>query len=114
MSLPAQTTQATKAGTSSNSTNETKADSYPTRQEIAQFMDAIHTAKAHGDVHDIPCIDAATKIVRHFNQGRSLKGLEEVGYFVYDGVKVFEEGRRVEAMRKDALTSEDKVFGGKK
>lgn len=71
---------------------------------------AIHSALP-GD--EMPGVEASRKIIEHFNRGR-MAGVESVGYFIYEGVKVFEEGKREASEARDALTCEDKVFGGKK
>lgn len=42
-----------------------------------------------------------------------MSGVETTGYFVYQDVKVFIEGQREAAEKRDALTSNDKIFGGK-
>lgn len=80
---------------------------YPTREELGLFLDEIHMAKASGED-----IEAPRKIILHFNRN-NMKGFDSVGYFVYDTVKIYEAGRKEEAKKQDALTSEQKVFGGK-
>lgn len=62
---------------------------------------------------EMPGVEADRKIIEHFNRGK-MAGVDAVGYFVYEGVKVFEAGKREESERREALTAEERVFGGKK
>lgn len=43
-----------------------------------------------------------------------MPSVDETGYFIYQDVKVFERGKRDEALTREALTVEERVFGGKK
>lgn len=85
---------------------------FPSREELGIFFDAVHTAVHSVAPGEMPGIEASRKIVEHFNRGR-MAGIDSVGYFIYEGVKVFEEGRRDASEKNDALTTEDKVFGKK-
>lgn len=59
---------------------------------------------------EMAAVEAPRKIIEHFNRGR-MDGIDTVGYFVYEGVKVFEEGKRESAEAKEARTAEEIVFG---
>lgn len=80
---------------------------------MGEFFDAIHRAINEVGPGETPAIEASRKIVEHFNRGRAIHGFEKAGYFVYQGVKIFEEGKRHGAETRDARTQEDCVFGGK-
>ncbi len=42
-----------------------------------------------------------------------MHGFERVNYFVYENVKVYEEGKRLESEKVDKLTTEQIMHGGK-
>lgn len=85
---------------------------FPSREELGVFFDLVHNAANSSLPGETPGIEAPRKIIEHFNRGR-MAGIDSVGYFIYEGVKVFEEGKRLEAEKRDALTAEEKVFGKK-
>lgn len=58
-----------------------------------------------------PCIEVARKIVAHFNRG-AMPAFDEVGYFLFHNVKVFERGKRQQAEARDARTLEEAKFQG--
>lgn len=87
-------------------------DSVPSKEEMGVFYDALYRAKNSTLPTEMPAIEATYKICHHLNRA-SFQGVEQAGYFVYEGVKVFIEGRRQEAERRDNLTCEEKVFQGK-
>lgn len=52
---------------------------------------------------EMPEIEVPRRLIEHFNQGR-MKGVEEAGYFIYNGVKVYEKDKRKEFKEKDSRT----------
>lgn len=85
----------------------------PTREDLAFFFDCVHAAINSTPRGEMPVIETSRKIIDHFNRGPAQKGFDAVGYFVYEGVKVFEEGKRQSFEANDRLTSEQKTFGTK-
>ena len=49
-------------------------------------------------------------MILHYTKSAGLRG-SDTGYFVFQGVKVFEKGKRAEAEARDRLTTEDKLHG---
>lgn len=93
----------------------TKATSEPeavTTADMTSFYDVLHTAQAVTPAGEIPACEAPRKVIAHLLQHK-MKGFDDVGYILFQGVKVFEQGKREEAERKDGLTTEQKVFQGK-
>ena len=89
-------------------------DTFASREEINDFLNqvAVHTALQTGEM---PSMETNRKIVEHFNRSpQAVKGFEEAGYFVYAGVKVYEQGKRKAAEDRDNLDMEQKIFGAKK
>lgn len=115
MSNQAPMTHATKAGTSPSFESETKPakPEFATEAIIADFFKRLHDAKNEVMPPEVPTMEAPKIIISHFNQGLAAAGVKKAGYFIYQGVKVFEEGRRAEAETRDSLTTEDKMHGGK-
>lgn len=64
-----------------------------TQAEINSFLDKVALK-----LHDIlpnqepPSIETTRQVIEHYNRGR-MKGFETAGYFVFNGVKVYEEGK---------------------
>lgn len=86
---------------------------YPTKEELAQFYDSLHAAKVEGAVTGtVPAMEVSRKMVEHFLRGK-MAGFERVYYFVYDGVKVFEAGKREEGERIERLTQDQVLHGDK-
>lgn len=123
--------QATKAGTSNSSLKNkvepsaisessevfhdglTTENRGPSQNELNNFLSEVAMRRAMAVNGCLPEIEASRRIVEHFNRN-SLKGFDDVGYFIMDGVKVFEEGKTEEAKKRDSLTMEEKNFGGKR
>lgn len=82
-----------------------------TREEMAAFFDAVHHAKMAAVPGEFPATEAPRKIVLHYNR-TNMAAVETTGYFVFNDVKVFIEGAREAAEKRDALTSSQAVFGG--
>jgi hypothetical protein len=79
---------------------------------LGLFLDSVIRAKQLALPGDWPWVEAERGIIDHFLRGQT-EGFEQIGYFIYQDVKVYERGRREEADARDALTSEDKNFGKK-
>lgn len=81
----------------------------PSREDLNRFMERVAIAKdaagAPGPGRELPEIEVPRRVIAHFNR-QSMKGFDDVGYFIYQGVKVFEFGKREEAARRDARTME--------
>lgn len=58
----------------------------------------------------MPFVEAPRNIIEHFNRGR-MDGFDEAGYFVHNGVRVYEEGKSKAVIDRDALTCSERVFG---
>ena len=82
------------------------------RDELNNFLENIAVAKTMGAPGISPEIEASRKIVELYNKA-NLKGFDDVGYFLFEGVKVFESGRADEAKKKEAVTTEERNFGNK-
>lgn len=107
-------TQDTKAGTSNNLVNETLKENnskHATRADINEFLDDVSTAIQAKVGDEMPCVEANKRIIEHYNRG-SMQGFKDVGYFIFNGVKVFEKGKVDEFVNKDKLTMEQVVFRG--
>lgn len=115
MSQP-QTTPTMKRSTSKNLLGEeiakNKKSSKVSREMLNEFYDAIQDAELAGipDDDDMPWVEAPREIIEQYNRN-SMKGFEEGPlYFVFQGVKVYEAGRREEAIKRNSLTLEKKLF----
>lgn len=82
----------------------------PDQNELNEFIANLSHVRSYGGAN--PEMEASRSIVEHFNQG-NIQDFDKVGYFIYQGVKVFEAGKVADAKRRDALTTEERVFGGK-
>lgn len=108
--------QATKHTTSNNLLKD-KAEGNqtvrlgPTRDELNQFLEDVAVQKALSG-SEFPEIEAPRVIIEFYNKG-NIKGFDDAGYFIFDGVKVFEAGKKEDAKRKESLSMEEKIFGGR-
>lgn len=100
-------TPVTKAGTSKTSTKELG----PTRNELNLFHEAVAIALESKAPGQVPEIEAPRVIIEHFNR-QNLKGFEDAGYFMFQGVKVFEEGRVDDVKKREAKSIEERLHGG--
>lgn len=83
-----------------------------TQSEINEFHDQVTIAVSDRIGREVPEIEVERKVLEHFNRGR-MKGIDDVGYFIYQGVKCYEKGKMEDAQRKDGLTMEQVLHGGK-
>lgn len=72
----------------------------PTQSELNEFHDSLLVAKSSALPGEMPDIETSREIAAYFNRG-NLKGLDAAGYFVLNGVKVYEAGRREAADKHD-------------
>ncbi len=85
---------------------------HPTNEELGAFYAALNHEKSKWDGSTILAMEAPRKIIEHI-LGTRMTGFDAVHYFVYEGVKVFEQGKRAEGERIENLSSDDKTFGRK-
>lgn len=60
----------------------------------------------------VAAMETPRKMIEHFLRAQ-IAGFEKTYYFIYDNVKVFEEGKREEGERIENLSSEERMHGGK-
>jgi len=58
----------------------------------------------------VPCVEASRKIVEFYNRA-NIKGFDKAGYFMFQGVKVYEKGKREEADARDNRSTEEVNHG---
>lgn len=75
-------------------------------------MGQVVNAQRNAQPGVMPSIEVSRKLIEHFNRGQ-MAGIDAVGYFVFQNVRVIEEGKRAESDARDALTQEEKAFGKK-
>ena len=103
------TTPGMKAGTS---TKNLEAVEGPTRDELNLFHEKIAIAHETKEGDQLPEIEVPRKIINYYNR-HSIKGFDKAGYFIYQGVKVFEIGKREELRDRDSMSIEVLVHGQK-
>lgn len=97
-----------KAGTSNNllgnQIEENNRDKgVVTHAEINQFLDAVTRAKMFPDLKDgevIPSVEVSRHVCAYYN--KDMAAFDKVGYFTFNGVNVYEEGKKEEAQKRDA------------
>lgn len=78
------------------------------------FLESVANACALGPQEEaLPWVEAPRLIIEYINRGR-LAGFDSVGYCIFNGCKVYEEGKRQAAIDKEKLTTEEMLFGKKK
>ena len=81
------------------------------REEINAFLDSLYDAEMNGEREEdgMPWVEAPRSIIEHYNR-KSLAGFDDgPQYFILEGVKVYEEGKREIALAK-CQTLEQKLF----
>lgn len=59
-----------------------------------KFLTDLANAMAEGPTEDdIPHLEAPRPVIEHFNR-RSMTAFDQVGYFIFQGVRVYEEGKK--------------------
>jgi len=102
------TTPTTKNTTSNNSSSEPpekvvelKPEVTPTIKALPdamnEFLSEVFKAKLNNPKNGGE-VEADLSVIHYYNPGAMMRGFEDAGYFVYDGVKVFQKGvpRKVE------------------
>lgn len=79
-------------------------------EDVNMFLDSIARALHEEQGEGMPEIEAPRKIIEYYNRG-SINGFEKAGYFIFQGVKVFEDGKKAERSHEDKISCEQKVFG---
>lgn len=107
--------QDTKAGTSSNSTNEasTPKSEFANPAEINEFLDKVALAGMNKRPNEMPVVEASKKVIKHYNRGSMFQGFETAGYFIFNGVKVVLEGTMSDVDKKESESLEHKMHGTK-
>ncbi len=113
-----QTTQDTNPGTSKTllaaemRLNNRKGG--PTRQALNEFLDDVAQAMIDGAEagEALPSVETSREIVQYYNK-TNMAGFDTAGYFIFQGVKVYEKGTKEAVDKRDNLTIEEKLFGAK-
>ncbi len=113
------TTQGTKNGTASNAIGaelmRNKDSEGLSREEINLFLNEVSDArdewmrKGRGP---LPEIEVDRKVIERFNRS-GMDSFDETLCFIYQDVKVFEKGKKEEALRRENMTMEEKIHGRK-
>lgn len=74
------------------------------------FLEQVATAASLGGDGDLPHVEAPRHICEHINRGK-MKGFDEVGWSIFNGVKVFEEGRREQVLEREATDARLRAQG---
>jgi len=83
-----------------------------TRAEKNNFLTLIAEAmEEYKPGQPMPEIEVPRKVIEHFNRSH-MGNFNDVHYFVYHNVRVYEEGKRDIFKRQEKMSLEDKVFGG--
>lgn len=80
------------------------------RSDLNYFLEQVATAASEGSSDDIPHVEAPRKIVEYINRGK-VKSFDEVGWCVFNGVKVFEMGKRQEVLDREARDAIARAHG---
>ena len=83
----------------------------PSQDDLNRFAAIISRASEQKAPGTVPEVEVPRRVIEYYNQ-RNLKGFEEAGYFIYNGVKVFEKGKREQFRNKDNESMEKRLHGG--
>ena len=98
-------------GTFNNSLNDNLEPKLVSREDIAKFLDQIAMAQnSKKSVTDFPSIEVPRKLIEHYNPN-GMAAIDETGYFIFAGVKVYIDGKRAESEKRDAMDINEKLFG---
>lgn len=81
------------------------------RTELNLFLESVASAAVGGASDDIPHVEAPRKIIEYINRGRAIEGFDSVGWCVFNGVKVFEAGKREEILANEARIERERLQG---
>lgn len=82
-----------------------------TQSDLNKFTSVIATANGQKVGQEVPEIEVPRRVIDYFNKGK-MKGFDTVGYFLFNGVKVYEKGKREEYKLKENKTMEQLLHGG--
>ncbi len=82
-----------------------------TREELNRFFEDVGIAIQMGPIEDddMPWVEAPRAVLEHFNRS-NMDGVDSAGYFVYQGCKVYEQGKRDDARLKEMATPEQRTL----
>lgn len=112
-------TQTTNSGIANNSLKgqilENNSPTKLTHEEKNGFLSAVAEALGEGfeACDGMPSIEAPRHVVEHYVGKQHMESVDRVGYFVFQNVKVFVEGEKAAAVKRDKMTIEEKLFGRK-
>ena len=76
-----------------------------------KFLEDVAYAMAEGPKDEaMPWVEAPRNVIEYINKGR-LDGFDAVKYCLFNGVKIYEEGKREGAFQRDQQTIEERTFG---
>lgn len=78
----------------------------PNQDDLNTFFQRITFAKQGHVGPGMPDIEAPRRLAIHFNRG-SMDAFDSVGYFVYQGVRVYEVGKKEDAKRRENIPMEE-------
>lgn len=64
------------------------------------------------DPGKMPWIETSRKVIEFYNRG-NIAGFDQAGYFVMNGVRVYETGKRAEFVTRDLRSETQVTFGNK-
>ena len=68
---------------------------YPSQHDLDLFLSGIEgKASLEVDWDKFPILATSRKVIEHYVRGADLVNFDKVKFFVYHGVKVYEEGKR--------------------
>ncbi len=103
-------TQDTKAGTSDSLLNavESKEPSFATPQDINAFLTEVAALPPLQKGEELHELEVPRRVIEHYNRSaKAMAGFDEAGYFIFQGVKVFEKGKK---HTRDTETIEHRLF----
>ena len=85
----------------------------PTREQFNKFMSDVQQAAIFYQNDDtMPWVEAPKAIVDYYNKSpKAAEGFKATGYFIFQDVKVYEEGNRAQSVANERQTIEEKKFG---
>ena len=84
----------------------------PSREELNQFHETIAIAQEGRQADETPCVEVPRKVIDYYNR-HAPKGFDMAGYFVYQGVKVYETGTTEAKQKLETVSLEQRLHGGK-
>lgn len=64
-------------------------------EAMSEFIQDVFRAK----LNKPPYIEADRTVIEHYNPAHMIQGFEDVGYFIYDGIVVYERGKVPEEVK---------------